>query len=242
MNELPDPWEQQVRDTARHFPYPPTPDVAARFQRRHPHQRRSQRLRVALVLLTVLALFGVVAVPDVRAGITEFFQIGSVRIWQRPPKPAATASITGTAPGELVTLEEAQNEVWYAIRLPSYPDGLGAPDEIYLLNPNEDGLQFVWYATADYPELRLTQFGNGFWVNKWGPTFESATPSTRVNGQYAVWAPGPHVWSFVGTDGQRAIVVPEGNHVLIWAEQNVTYRLESSLTEGEAIKVAESLP
>lgn len=241
MNEPPNRWEEQVRDTARHFPYPPTPNVAARF--RHPRRSRfhTPHLRVAVALLLLVFLIGLLTVPRVRAGLADFLQIGTVRIWRTPPKPTLAVSDTILSLGEPVTLAEAQTEVWYPIHLPVYPDGIGKPDEVYLLNPEEDGIHLVWNATGSHPELRLTQFGAGFWVNKWGPALESQTPSTLVNGRYAVWVQGSHVWSFLGGDGNRSITVPEGFNVLIWADRNVTYRLESRLTQEEAVKVAESL-
>jgi hypothetical protein len=242
MNEPPDRWEEQVRDTARHFPYPPTPNLAVRFRRPHRMGFHMPRLRLALALCFVIALLGLLTVPGVRAGLADFLQIGTLRIWRTPPKPTiGMPNATSLPLGEKVTLIEAQSEVWYPIRLPTYPDGIGAPDEVYLLNPEEDGIHLVWYASAIHPELRLTQFGAGFWVNKWGPALESQTPSTLVNGRYAVWVQGPHVWSFLGQDGNRSITVPEDLNVLIWAERNVTYRLESSLLQEEAVKVAESL-
>jgi hypothetical protein len=241
MNELPDDWEQKVRETARNFPYPSTPNLAARFRERSRPRSGMARLRLSVALVVMLALFGLLTVPQVRAGIADFLQIGAVRIWQTELPPSSTAPV-GTPLGTRIPLEEAQSEVWYSIRLPTYPEGLGTPDEIYLLNPQEDGLQLLWYANDRHPELRLTQFGDGFWVEKWGPAFEFQTPSTTVNGRYAVWAPGPHLWRFIGTDGERAVAVPEGNNVLIWVENNVTYRLESSLTQAEAVKVAESFP
>lgn len=242
MNEPPDRWEEQVRETARHFPYPPTPNFAARFRRPLHTGFYRPRLRLALALCFVIALLGLLTVPSVRAGLADFLQIGSLRIWYTPPTPTiATPNATTLPIGEKVALAEAQVEVWYPIQLPTYPEGLGEPDEVYLLNPEEDGIHLVWFATATHPELRLTQFGDGFWVHKWGPTLESHTPAASVHNRYAAWAPGPHIWSFRGMDGDRSIIVPEGFNVLIWAESNVTYRLESRLLQEEAVKVAESL-
>jgi hypothetical protein len=241
MNEPPEQWEQTVREIARHFPYPPTPNLAARSRTRHSNSTRLTRLQLAIAILVVILLGGTFSVPSVRAGIAEFLQIGSVRIWHTPPK-TTLAPGTNTVPlGESVTLAEAQAEVWYPIRLPIYPNGIGSPDEVLLLNPEEDGIQLVWQSTNDHPELRLTQFGNGFWVNKWGPALEESTPSVKVNGRYATWAPGPHTWNFIGTGGERFIAVPEGSNVLIWSAGNITYRLESTLPQAEAVQVAESL-
>ena len=241
MNEPPNRWEEQVRDTARHFPYPPTPNIAIRFRYPRRSPNRAPRLRFALALMVGIIFLGALSVPGVRAGLADFLQIGTVRIWRTPPKPTLAAPSIPLPPGEQVTLAEAQAEVWYPILLPTYHEVIGTPDEVYLLNSDEDGIYLIWHATATHPELRLTQFGDGFWVHKWGPTLESQTPAASVHNRYAAWAPGPHTWSFRGMDGDRTITVPEGYNVLIWADRNVTFRLETTLSQEEAVKVAESL-
>jgi hypothetical protein len=66
---------------------------------------------------------------------------------------------------------------------------------------------------------------------------------TTVNGKKAAWVRGPHYLVFVNpdrsTEFQQHMLV-EGN-VLLWQEGIVTYRLETSLSREEAIKIAESL-
>jgi hypothetical protein len=230
-----------VREAARDFPYPPTPDLAHRRLPPRTARRGAALFRLAAALLLVLVLFATLSVPAVRATVAEFVRIGPVRLWRTPPKFSPGLPAQYEVGGEPVALEAVQYEVWYPIRLPGYPDGLGPPDAVYLLSPQEDGVYLVWHATGSHPELRLTQFGSGFWIEKWGPALEDATPSVRVNGRYAVWAPGPHVWYFFGNGGDRTVVVPKGYNVLIWTEGDVTYRLESRLPQEEAIQVAESL-
>lgn len=240
MNKPPEAWEARVRDLARHFPYPPTPNLAARW--RSPHQKsvRHLSLRWAMALCLLIFAVGALAIPPVRAGIADFFQVGSVRIWRIPPK-ATLPPATDEPLGEAVTLAEAQAEVWYPILLPTYPSGIGDPDVIWLLAPEEDGIQLVWYGNDHHPELRLTQFGAGFWVHKWGPALEGETPATTVNGRYAAWVPGPHTWRFIGPQGERFVTVPQGSTVLIWSTGEITYRLESTLPQAEAVQIAESL-
>ena len=63
---------------------------------------------------------------------------------------------------------------------------------------------------------------------------------TTVNGQRAIWAIGPYPILYSNGDVDYDMRLIDG-HVLIWAEGNVTYRLETDLSLEEAIKIAESL-
>ena len=77
------------------FQYPPTPDVASAVSRsllsdtrpaKRPLQKR--RIRLAWALVAVLVLLAVLAaVPQVRAAVVEFFQIGAIRLFVGEPTP-----------------------------------------------------------------------------------------------------------------------------------------------------------
>ena len=62
---------------------------------------------------------------------------------------------------------------------------------------------------------------------------------TSVNGQRAIWAVGPYPLRLYNGDLQFRRLID--GHVLIWEEENITYRLETDLPLEEAIKIAESL-
>jgi hypothetical protein len=62
---------------------------------------------------------------------------------------------------------------------------------------------------------------------------------TSVNGQHAIWATGPYPLMIQNGDFQFMRLID--GHVLIWAVDDVTYRLETGLPLGEALKIAESL-
>ena len=61
----------------------------------------------------------------------------------------------------------------------------------------------------------------------------------QVNGIPAVWTQGPYMVIVKSGEAEFRRLV-EG-HVLIWKEGEITYRLESSLSLGEVITIAESL-
>jgi len=76
--------EEQLLEIAHRFQYPSTPDVAGEVMKRIDSGSRPwARLRSAWVVTGLLVLILVVlfAVPDVRAEIIRFFQVGVVRIF-----------------------------------------------------------------------------------------------------------------------------------------------------------------
>ena len=62
---------------------------------------------------------------------------------------------------------------------------------------------------------------------------------TNVNDHPAIWAVGPYPLILSNGDAQFMRMID--GQVLIWADGDVTYRLETDLTLEEALKVAESL-
>jgi hypothetical protein len=208
--------EQELRALAIEFP--PEPDlrgaVLARLERR---PRVSWRLAIALAALAVVgALF---AIPQTRAAILDFFQIGSVRIERVETQPRAP---TGVFLGEKVSLAEARDAV--AIDL-AVPDDYRA---VYV-----DGA-FVTF------ELRrgvyLTQWGgNGATILR-----KEAGPDTRfeevfVDDANAIWVEGAEHVVFRGPNRRIA-----GN-VLIWERGPITYRLEGAEDLERAMAIARNL-
>jgi hypothetical protein len=260
-------WEARLAGTARTFAYPPTPDIASavKAQLTTKESRLKTGLQlgpvsrrvvwVALILLIVLG--GLLAVPQVRAALVEFLQIGAVRIFLVEPTPTSTPSPVTTTPetpppsptpisslldlAGVTTLAEAQAQVDFPLRLPTYPTDLGQPDWVFLQDLNGPIVILVW-ARPDQPDqvgLSLHLVGPGAFIGK-GPPVTLA--ETKVNGQPAYWTEGPYLLQIrrgnrVEEDIRRLI---EG-HVLIWTEGEITYRLETDMPLEEAVRVAESL-
>ena len=77
----------------------------------------------------------------------------------------------------------------------------------------------------------------GSWaIDKFGPT---QVQETTVNGRRAIWAVGPYPLRMRDSDLQFMRLI-EG-HVLVWTEDDLTYRLETDLSLEETIKMAELL-
>ncbi|MBI1879869.1 MAG: hypothetical protein HYR94_16885 [Chloroflexi bacterium] len=259
-------WEAKLRDVARRFPYPATPDLAGAVKAQLAEESKlrsglqpgsmSRRL-VWAALIVLLILGGLLAVPQVRAALVEYLQIGAVRIFlveptltptppppgtptvTPPPSPTPIASLLDLAGA--TTLAEAQARVDFPIPLPTYPADLGPPDWVFVQDMGGPIVILVW-AKPDQPDqvrLSLHLVGPGAFVGKGPPV---TLQETTVNGQQAYWTEGPYLLQIrrgnqVIEDIRRLI---EG-HVLIWTEGDITYRLETELPLEEAVKIAESL-
>ncbi len=254
-------WERQVRDAARGFSYPATPDITAgvreRLKMRHPSPYR--RLAWAAVVM-LLVLGGLLAVPEVRAAVLEILRIGGITIFLSEPTPTDTPAPTTTGvirtprptitpyieptpivsvldlPGE-TTLEAALSQVNFDIQLPTYPDDIGAPNRVFLQDLGGAVVTLVWLDGDGNVRLSLQVLNERIVASKYAPgNYEE----TAVNGQPALWLTGEHILAFYGPRGGDFIRRIE-NNVLIWQLDGITYRLESAASLEEAVRVAESV-
>jgi len=258
-------FEQRLRSIANRLDYPRTPDIAAVVMTRiRPSARPrfiSRRLAWSLTIMLVL-VSSLLSIPTARAAIIEFIQIGIVRIFPRPTEPpfdttstATTGSITPmTATASIpsatfipslsriageTTFTEAQQIVSYSILVPTYPPDLGQPDYVFVQDTAGAMTILVWLDPRQ-PEqvlMSLHFIPQGSWA------VEKAEPQileeTNVNGQRAIWATGPYPLRLYNGDLDFTRLID--GQVLIWAEGNMTYRLETNQSLEEAIKTAESL-
>jgi len=244
-------WETYVQNTARTFAYPPTPDLSRRISERLAAQTARSpkpRLRMALALLVVVMVLGaLLAVPQVRAAVREVLRIGGITLFVEEPADTPAPLPPLLVPGEPVyelagetTLKNAQKQVYFSIRIPEI---LGAPDHVYLQDFGGHVVVLVWVEPENPLRARLSLhlLAPGVQAFKGEPRI---IQETSVNGQRAYWTQGPYILEFrrpysqQTTHDLRRLV--EGN-VLIWEQDDITYRLESSLSLEEAVKIAESL-
>jgi hypothetical protein len=225
-------------------------------------QREPARLGWArAALIALLALAGLMAVPQVRAQVVRFLQIGGIHIRFAEPTATPTAAPTGTAtarpnpttaltatpldsvlelPGE-TTLAAAQSQAHFAIGLPTYPTDLGDPDRVYHLTMGDPSrgsvVVLVWLDDSGGMRLALYEFGPG--TEAWKAGLEGSVETT-VDSLFALWTDQPHTLEFVTSTGVERRLVTET--VLIWFDDPLSYRLEGAPTLEEAIRIAESLP
>jgi len=149
------------------------------------------------------------------------------------PQPSTLDQLAGEA-----SLEEAQRLAGFEIRLPAYPEDLGAPDRVYF-QPMGPTVILVWTdpGVPNPPRLSLFILGETILLDKAAPT---VLERTEVGGQEAYWAEGPYMLAIRGERELELRYLVQG-HVLIWAEGELTYRLESGLPLEEALRIAESV-
>lgn len=250
-------WAERVHTVARRFAYPPTPDLAGAVQQRLADRSAlsgQRRMRPALAFLLALALLisGLLAVPPVRAAIVEWLQIGAVRIWlveptptplqtTQPPRPTATPLATLFNLAGATTLAAAQQKAGFPIRLPTDPADLGAPDGVYYQELGGPAVVLVWLEPTQPTRARFSLHILGATVFAEKGNVRQLEQTT-VNGQPAFWTEGPYLLAYrrgnaVDWDIRHLV---EG-HVLLWTEDQLTYRLETSTSLVEAVHMAESL-
>ena len=229
--------EAKVMDAARRTPYPPTPDVSSLVMRHL--ERRTSRLAMTLarVAATFILLMAVlfVTVPEVRAAVLSLLRIGGVTLLRATPTPAPTLDLVQTVLmlNGRTTLEVARASLPFEIRLPAYPPDIGSPDHVFV--PDDSSIVMVWMDEQTIA-LVLTIHPVDRQVFKYYPWAETGT---LVNGEYAAWLTEPH--TLFDADGDAVTRRLIHDHVLIWYDDVVTYRLETDLPMAEAIKLAESL-
>jgi len=248
-DETTDRWEDRLRAMAGEFPYPPTPDVAQAVRRRLAagaeggREPRRRLARVAIVAAVVLVVTGgLLAVPQVRAAVLEVLNIGAIRILTGQPTnvpdttPVVVPSLADLA-GEM-SLGEAQAEAGFPVRLPGYPPDLGPPDRVFSQQWGGPVVILVWFdpEQPDRVRLSLHQLGPGTYGEKFQPP---VVVETSVNGRPALWTEGGYLLQL--RNGQAEVRRLVGDHVLIWTEGAVTYRLETDVEMEEAIRIAESV-
>ncbi|MEJ2747525.1 MAG: hypothetical protein P8183_06410 [Anaerolineae bacterium] len=263
-------WGQQVRETAVTFPYPPTPDIAGAVRQRlvaRSSRTVKVRRRVAwAVVLLLLILGGLLAVPPVRAAVWRIIRAGAITIFVNEPAPTdippATATSTMDAASALsagvpptptlqpadeyifdlatpVTLAEAQAAARFPLRLPTYPQDLGEPDQVYLQGKDWPvTVILIWLKPGQPDQVRLSLY----YIEADNYAYKSAEniEVTAVNGKTAFWVDAPHIFQLQDGRSQPWLFV-EGNVLIWWTDEGVTYRLESGLPLAEARRIAESL-
>lgn len=222
-----DRFEQRLRAVAGDFPYPPTPVIRPVRSSRPDRSRTQLAWGAGIALALILTLL---AVPQVRAALVEFIQIGAVRLNLIAPTP--TATLTGTpagtpAPTEVLTpsatplasvldlkgettLADAKQRANFTVRLPAYPADLGQPDHVFVQAQGAPVVVLAWLDpdNASRVQMSLHEIGPGSWaLDKMGFNKEGFTKE-------GFFKAGLEIIRFTDVNGQNAAWV-EGPHLLI---------------------------
>jgi hypothetical protein len=170
------------------------------------------------------------------------------------PAPTATPGPPGASLslGDRVSLAEARSRVTYPILVPTDPS-LGAPDAVYYqVAPVGGEVALAYRARPDLPSvvgtdvgLLVVEFqgtvGGGLLGKGLGPG--TRLQEVTVNGDPGYWIEGsPHFIFYQDASGnvQQETIRLAGN-TLIWQHGDRIVRIESSLDEATALRIATSL-
>lgn len=153
--------------------------------------------------------------------------------------------------GQPVTLAQARDRVTYPVLVPSAAI-LGSPDVVYLdTEPPSGMVSLVWRIGPTLPALPNTDVG--LVINEFQGSLDQnlfvkmADPSAihvvTVNGATGYWiAGGAHSVVYLDPTGNvRLLPGRLAGNTLLWEQNGQTYRIESQLTESEALKIAATL-
>lgn len=222
--------------------------------------RRPAALAAAVALLLIA---GIVLIPATRETVAGWLGVPGIQIQftddDDDPTPTVVATPQpnlGLLLGDPVTLDEARRRVDFAIALPNIP-GLGMPDEIYVrLRPGADQVVYLYGARPGFPAAAETGIGllliqfeapdDAFWGVK-QVTGSNDVRVVSVNGRDGLWIGGSHQL-LIAPDPDPVTNARAGDlaarpsaNVLLWADDGITYRIESTLSRQESISLAESV-
>ena len=234
--------ETRLRGLGARIDFPPTPDVAAAVRPRLDASgtrtaRRRRRIAAIAFAAAVLAVVGVLAVPQARTAVLDWLGLGGVQIVRVGELPDL-APARPLELGEPVTLREARRR-FRPSRLVE-PGTLGVPDEVYFRSEPPGGQVAYLYGSRSSVRLVLTQFrGDSHPLVR--KIVDAATRVERISidGARGYWIEGAHFVAYVDERGNvRADTLAPARNVLLWQRGRLTLRLEGALTKSQALLLA----
>lgn len=235
---------ERLTDLGQHMDWPAA-DVSTGVLRRvaQPARRSHPVRRWAVKAMAVVAVLVVMAIPAGRGVVADLLGVVGIEVeWTGTLPPTGDFDEFGF--GRAVSLEE----VGISILVPG-TDPPGQPDRIYV----DDGrVATVWGVSPELPAIAGTQIGllhlqfaaalDEALLTK-RVTQESAIRGVTVRGRFGIWIEdGPHVVTYLDFDGlERAETTRLAGNVLMWEEDGVTHRIESSLSLEDTLAIAETL-
>jgi hypothetical protein len=199
-------------------------------------------MALAFALLAV-AVAAVLAVPQTRAAILEFFHLRGVtieRVGELPTVPLQR-DFNKLFLGENVSLDEARDRADFEIVV---PEALGDPDGVYFQETPPGGMVSLVYGTPEHPRALFTQFRGSVEEVIFKKTAAGTQiDSVRVRGEPGYFLSGnPHEFSYFDTHGEyRQEIVRLAGNTLLWERGPLTLRLEADINEEEALKIARAV-
>lgn len=237
-----------LRRAARDFDYPATLPIAAGVSERLQPHYDTPRLwsmplarAAASLALAIVAVIGIsLAVPQSRGALADFFGLSHVRVDKEPSVGPTPPVLSPASFAEPSTVVAAQAAIDFSLRFPTRDGVALQPNAVYV--QRYDGPADVFAVIFVYGDYDLYETSAGLF-GKGGPD-PSLIHEIEFDGRDAYWVDqGGHIAE--AYDDQGRLVVESRRSVdratLLWEDGVVGYRLETSLSQDDAIEVARSL-
>jgi hypothetical protein len=213
---------------------------------RRDHRRRG--LVVAAVAATVLAACA--TIPPVRDALVSVFQVNGIRVQQapspRPGTPSASPPSPASSPSPSLPLvyeglgdptTEAQAETYSSGRL-LHPGALGVPDRVF----RREALVTLAYGKRAPGWLVMEVVAPSRLLLEKIVMSGGQVRRLTVNGQPGVWVEGPQELIYVSPGDEPQVEEPRlAANSLIWEQDGVAVRIETTHGLADALKVAASM-
>jgi hypothetical protein len=252
--------EPRLRELGMMIDYPLTPPISEQVGRSlqegaapRKRGRRTLRLRVVLVAagaLLLLAAGAAAAVPSARHAVLDFLGLRGETVQRVPSLPENVRAKPSWHLGEPTTLQDAEDALSFS---PLLPTSLGEPNGVFVSSEVPGGALTLTYAPRPgLPHARLT--GVGLLVNElnghFAPGFygklvprESKIERFGIDGNYAIWIEGLHVFFFKPTANHTYYIGRSrlAANALLVQRGDVMLRLEAEFGKSTAVGIARSL-
>jgi hypothetical protein len=217
--------------------YPQTPELTGRVRERLAEGRRPRTWRRPLVIALaalLVAVAAVLAVPQARSEILDWFGIGGVTVRYVDELPQVEKREANLQLGERMSLAEARELSVFGIRVPRRK-GLEDP-EVYR---GDFGQVSFLYGSEDKPRLLITQLLGTGSLEKLIRTETDVELLTVGEAEGAWLEGGEHVVFFpsIGPESQRLA----GNVLILERKDGVTVRIEADVPQEVAIRIFRSM-
>lgn len=252
--------ERELAELRKHVVFPPTPDLTALVRSAiaaGPAPVAQPRSWRRPLLLTAAALLALIAssllVPEVRDTVARWLGVDGIRIVIDDEEPTVTPEPVGSRLlfGSRTTFDDAQAAVPYPIHV---PDSLGVPDEVYLRQLSDGPMvTLLYFPDDDLPDVGGS--GVGAILMQFPGTSHPGDLAKRVSmgrGNVTEWFVGEQRAFWLTGETQLLLdqdpsedfmdfIARDSANVLIWADEELTYRLELDADLDTALQIARSL-
>jgi hypothetical protein len=215
---------------------------------RIPSPRRVRRRRLVAALAATLAVTATLAIPPARAAVTNFLEVGAVRVHEGAP-PGGRATAGPLRLGELTTLEAAR------ARMPAVVPavrGFGSPNEVWFDGTAGGVTSLVYRAGPGLPAAKHSD-GIGLLIQEFTGDGSGFLHKYLTNGSHAQRVVvGPYDGVFI-TGGDHFLAydtaTAEGatadgrlvGNALVFQREGLTIRIEGDLPLARMVAIGASL-